>query len=149
MKKSLIGLTIAEALKQIEKAESKSELYQVYVCTKEHKTRNMFKEYKKIHLRNENGKRVYKIYDYDLITFVKNKELQKDSFILDYSIKPEYHDNWSLNGYVNTASHNVYWLYIDGIAKGNRGREITINKTEQLIEYKDNELTKAQRRFTL
>lgn len=144
----LIGLTIAEAVEQITKAE-KGAFFQYYICTKEHKQRNLFKECKKWHYHNEKGERVYKVYDYDKITFANDEKLQQNSFILECEIKQETHDLWSFNGYERTATHSVYFLYIDGIAKGNKGNTITMNKTEQLIPYKKGELTKAQRRFTL
>ncbi len=147
--KELIGLTVVEALEKIKRAEAKSETYQFYICTLEHKQKSFFKYYKNVHYRNENGKRCYRVVDYDLLTFIKDEKLQANSFILECEIKQETHDNWSFNGYVNTATHNVYYLFIDGIAKGNKGREIIQNKKEQIIEYKEGELTKKQRRFTL
>lgn len=146
---NLIGLTVEEAIQKIKKAEEHAETYQVYLCTLEHKEINYFKLDKKVHYHNENGKRCYRIITYDLLTYAKDKEMQKDSFILDVHILKEYHDNWSFSGFVNTASHNVYYLYIDGIKKENKAHEVIQNKKERLIEYKDGELTKAQRRFTL
>ena len=144
----LIGLTVEEGIKAIQKKESKR-FYQVYVCTLEHKERNYFKLDKRVHLHNENGERVYRVIAYDLLTYAKNEDLQKDSFILDFKTEQTTHDLWSFNGYESTASHNVYYLYIDGIKKGNKATEQVLNKSERLIPYKKGELTKAQRRFTL
>lgn len=146
---NLIGLTIKEAIQKIERAEANADTYQFYIVSLEHKTRNMKELYKRVHLHNEKGKRVYKIIEYDLRTYAKETEPQQDSFILDAKILKEYHDNWSFSGYVNTASHNVYYLHVDGIKKGNKAREVIENKKERLIEYKENELTKKQRRITL
>lgn len=145
----LIGLTIGEALPKIKQAERNADLYQVYICTLEHKERNYFELDKKVHYHNEKGERVYRIVNYDLLTYAKDKELQKDSFILDCHILQEYHDNWSLNGFVNTTKHNIYYLYVDGIKKGNKAREVVQNRKEELKPYKKGDLTKAQRRFTL
>ena len=145
---NLIGLTIVESLEKIKRYE-KGAFYQVYICTLEHKERNYFKLDKRVHYHNEKGERCYRVVNYDLLTYAKDKDLQKDSFVLECKTLKEYHDNWGFNGYVNTESHNVYYLYIDGIKKGNKAREVIQNRKEQLIPYKANELTKAQKRFTL
>lgn len=146
--KDFIGLTIEESIKAIRKAEG-NKTYMFYVCVRKHLTHNGFKIYKKYHLHNENGKRVYKVVEQDRITFAKDRALQNDSFVLECEIRKGEHSNWSLNGFVSNGYHNEYWLFIDGLAKGNKGNSIYENRTERLIEYKEGELSKKDRRFTL
>lgn len=146
IEKELIGLTIKESIELLNKRES---FYQVYVCLMQHKTRDLKKLYKRVHIYNEKHERVYKIIDYDKIIFANSLELEQDNFVIDVMIEKSQHDNWSFSDYESTATHNAYYLIVGHLTKGNKGNAITINNKEQIITYKNGELTKRQRRITL
>ena len=147
-KESLIGLTIGEAVEKI-RAYEKGKLFTYVVVVEQYYQKNYKEFYKRNHLHNKNGKRIYKIIDFKRTYFADHKEREKDSFIIDMRIEKGQHSNWSFEGFVSEGTHNEYWLIVDHLQKGNKSKPHYEKLKEQEIEYKDGELTKAQRRFTL
>lgn len=144
----LIGLTVAEAIAKIQKYEG-NKTYMIYVCIKSHQKRDFKKFYKRNHFYDENGKRAYRIVEQDVITFAKHKTEEYNNFIIDAEIRKGEHINMSFSGATSNGTHNEYYLFLTHLQKGNKGNKIYENKHEQIIQFKDGELTKAQRRFTL
>ena len=147
---NLIGLTTNEAKKEIEKAE-KGRFYQCYIVIVQHINKTTFKMNKRVHEHNSKGERIYHDYKITNRVYAKNQDLEKDSFIIDSYIKKGKHSYLGLTGFVNCGegTHNIYYLVIDHLQKGNRG---TIERLESIktdIPYKANELTAKQRRFCL
>lgn len=144
----LIGLTISEAIALIKQKE-RNEFFQYYVLAKESKHYNFFENDKRVHYHDQDGKRAYRVIDTESVIYADNKQLEQDAFIINIEIEKGTHDLWGFNGYNATKEHNIYNLYVDHLKRGNKGHKEIISKKEQLIAYKDGDLTKSQRRFTL
>lgn len=144
----LIGLTIAESLPLIKAAE-KGRFFQYYAIEKKTKEFNYFNADKNIHYHDKNGKRAYRVVLVDSLIFAKDINKENDSFIIDVEIIKGVADNWSFNGYESSTNYNIYYLFVDHLQKDNKGYKEQTKKEQKLIAYKDGELTKKQRRFTL
>ena len=147
-KDKLIGLTISEGENALKNYE-KSEFYQFYICILQIKNVSTFKANKRYHEHNAKGKRIYHTQENTYFIFAEDKELEKESFIIDVITEKGQHDNWSFNGLESTNYHNVYYLIIDHLQKGNKGNKYLYKTIRNDVEYKDGELSKRDRRFTL
>lgn len=145
---NLIGLTIGEALQKI-RAYEKGRIFTYYVVVESYYTKDYKQFFKRNHLYNKEGKRIYKIIDFKRLYFAEHKELEKDTFIIDVRIEKGEHINMSFSGATSNGTHNEYYLIVDHLQKGNKGKPQIKKLKEQEIEYKEGELTKAQRRITL
>lgn len=146
--KDLKGLTIAEGLKEIERTENKR-FYQAYVITERTLTKDLKKVYKKVHLYNENKKRVYKIHTILKRVYAIDKSIENNNFIIDFKIEKGQHSLMSFEGIGESYNHNIYLLIVNDLAKGNKSKPQYQTIKTDLIEYKEGELTLKQRRICL
>lgn len=150
-KKQLVGKTTEEAIKKIRDFE-KSNIFAYEIISLKIITKNYFKCFKNHHLYNKDHKRIYYIRTNTYVKFAKNQSLEKNKKVIDLIMEKSQHSFISLNG--NTSpnyTHNVYYLVINDIEPKNHkeGYKKLWKSTKQEFEYKENELTKKQRRFTL
>lgn len=146
-KNKLIGLTMKEGLDLIKRHENGD--FQAYICIKQIKQVSTFKANKRYHEHNKEGKRIYHTATNTYMIFPKDKSLEMDSFIIDVAMETSQADNWSFSGYVNTITLNVYYLISDHLQKGNRGNKYLFESVKKDVEYKEGELSKRDKRFTL
>lgn len=148
-KNKLIGLTIKEAIKEIQRHENGA-TFNISVATEKTYIKDLKKVYKKIHEYNENGKRIYKVHTIRKTTYANHNEQENESFIIDVRFEQGEHCYmyWS-GGASQTYKHNEYILIVDHLTKGNGLKPQYKTIKTDLIEYKDGELTQKQRRFTL
>lgn len=144
----LIGLTIKEAIAKIERIEKRA-YFQVYVLTEKTIIKDLKKLYKRFHKYNENHKRVYDIHTILKTNYAIDKSIESNDFIIDARIEKESADLWSFNGYENTEQYNCYYLIVNELAKGNKGKSHYKTIKTETIEYKEGELTPKQRRIVL
>lgn len=143
---NLKNKTIAEAKELIKRKEGRN-YYQVYVVTKKHYVKDYKKIFKKYHFYDENGKRAYKIIEYDLYTYAESEALEDNNIIIDIEIEKGEASHFGFNGFVGVSYHNVYNLIVKKLVKGNCGTHHKENFSKKIITFKDGELTAKQRRI--
>lgn len=145
----LKGLTIKQALKLIKKEESNN-TFQIAICERYIIKRDLKNQYKHIHQFNEKHKRVYYIRTIERRYYAINEDLESNNIVIDSLIEQAKCSDFYISGKQRkTYLINAYVLIVEHLQKGNKGTKRDNLIESQEIEYKDNELTKAQRRFTL
>lgn len=150
-KKQILGKTTEQAIKKIKDFE-KSNIFAYEIISLKTITKNYFKCFKKHHLYNKDHKRIYYIQTNTYVKFANNESLEKNKPIIDLIVEQAEHSYMSLSGKTSpNYTHNVYYLIVDSLEPNNYkiGYKKLWKTEKQEIEYKDNELTKKQRRFTL
>lgn len=148
-KDSFIGDTVKKAVAKIQKKESKSDMFMIYVIERKEIFKSFKKCFRKHHLHDENGKRIYYTTNSLYYYYAQNNALENDNFIIDSFIEKGQHSNFSFSGWVNDGTHNEYYLVVNKLAKGNKGKAQLIKCDKKIYQYKEGELSKRDKRFTL
>ena len=113
--------------------------YQIYVLAEQTKDTKKYYNYNPI----IEGKRCYTVYHQIVYALDIKKELKKQ--VIKFEIKQEEHVNVSFDMHSSIGVHNVYYLYVERLNRGNKGVVKTIS--QDTIPYKPEEL--KGRRFCL
>ena len=147
--KNFIGYTIKEAIAEIKRQESKADIYMIYVIERKEIFKDFKKCFKNHHLHDENGNRIYYTTKSLYYYYAQKNELENDNFIIDSFIEKGQHSNFGFHGFVSDGTHNEYYLVVNNLSKGNKGKGQLIKVDKKIHQYKKGELTEKQRRFTL
>lgn len=148
-KNQFIGLTVKESIAKIQKIESNSEMFYIYVIERKEIFKDFKQCFKKHHLYDENHKRIYYTTNSLYYYYAENREIENDNFVIDSFIEKGRHSNFGFSGWVSDGTHNDYYLVVNKLAKGNKGKGHLIKCDKTIHYYKEGELTQKQRRFTL